>query len=70
MFRLVFLVLFFIPLKLSAASRGESSILKENYNSVFARLPHSKLRGMRSLPNSKVAFFMSLLCQIYVNIAI
>jgi|GEM_PF-96919 len=41
-----------VSLKLSAASHGESSILKENYDSVFARLPRSKLRGMRSLPNS------------------
>ena len=39
-------------LKLSAASCGESSILKEQYRSSFARLPRSKLRGMRSLPNS------------------
>ncbi len=36
----------------SAASRRESSILKERCHSVFARLPRSKLRGMRSLPNS------------------
>jgi hypothetical protein len=27
-------------------------ILKEQYHSVFARLPRSKLRGMRSLPKS------------------
>ena len=39
-------------LKLSAASCGESSILKEQERSACARLPRSKLRGMRSLPNS------------------
>jgi fibronectin type 3 domain-containing protein len=33
-------------LKLSAASCGESSILKRNKPSVYARLPRSKLRGM------------------------
>jgi hypothetical protein len=38
-------------LKLSAACCGESSILKEQYRSSFARLPRSKLLGMRSLPN-------------------
>ena len=32
-------------LKLSAASCGESSILKRNKPSVTARLPRSKLRG-------------------------
>jgi hypothetical protein len=42
-------------LKLSAASCGESSILMEQYRSAFARLPRSKLRGMRSLPNSILA---------------
>ena len=45
-----------IKLKLSAASCGESSILKEQYHSSFARLPRSKLRGMRSLPNSILLF--------------
>jgi hypothetical protein len=40
------------PLKLSQAFRGESSILKVNYNFAFAHLPRSKLLGMRSLPNS------------------
>jgi hypothetical protein len=34
------------------ASHGESSILKVNYNSIFARLPRSKRRCLRSLPNS------------------
>jgi hypothetical protein len=33
-------------LKLSAASCGESSILKRNKTSVYARNPRSKLRGM------------------------
>jgi hypothetical protein len=42
-------------LKLSAASCGESSILKEYYCSSFARLPRSELRGMRSLPNSRLS---------------
>jgi len=42
-------------LKLSAASRGESSILQEQYHSVFGRLTRGKLREMRSLPNSKKA---------------
>jgi len=40
-------------LKLSVASHGESSILKVNYNSIFARLPRSKRRCLRSLPNSR-----------------
>ena len=39
-------------LKISVASHEESSIIKENYNSIFARLPRSRLRGMRSLLNS------------------
>jgi hypothetical protein len=42
-------------LKFSAASRRESSILKEQYRSSFARLPRSKLRGMRSLSNSRLS---------------
>jgi len=41
-------------LKLSAASCAESSILKEHYCSLFARLPRSKLQGMRLLPNSSL----------------
>jgi hypothetical protein len=40
-------------LKLSAASCGEASILREQYHSSFARLPRSKLRGMRWLSNSR-----------------
>jgi hypothetical protein len=35
--------------KLSAASDGESSILRGNYNYIFARLPRSKLRGFARL---------------------
>jgi hypothetical protein len=41
-------------LKLSAANCGESSILMEQYRSAFAHLLRSKLRGMRTLPNSTV----------------
>ena len=39
-------------LKLSAASCGESSILKEQYRSSFARLSRGQRREMRSLLNS------------------
>ena len=34
------------------ASRKDASILKEIYNSIFARRPRRLLRGLRLLPNS------------------
>gem|GEM_PF-342190 len=41
-------------MKLSAANRGGSSVLKEQYCSSFACLPRSKRRCLRPLPNSPV----------------
>jgi len=41
-------------LKLSGASSGESSIPKEGILSIIRSLTRSKLRGMRSLPDSPV----------------
>jgi hypothetical protein len=43
-------------MKLSAACREESSIIKEQHNSVFARLPRNKLQGTHLLPNSRLLF--------------
>ena len=45
-------------LKLSAASRGESSILKEWYLSIFAHLPRSKLRPISDPREERNILFM------------